>query len=686
MYNRLTVLGRIIGLLVLFGTQAFANHIDTAVAKVTCTSYSLTVSASELTPGTSYTINYQIVLTPPSGSPTTITGLISFTGLSSGTFSTTITKALGPLTANYTLSGTATLQGQNTISIAFSPGSIQCAPPPPLVVTCSAINTGTVGVPFNSPVMTVTGGTPPYTFSVGSGTLPAGLTLNTSTGAISGTPTTAGTFTIKVTDAKGAVGMGCTIIINPPPLVVTCSAINMGTVGVPFNSPVMTVTGGTPPYTFSVGSGTLPAGLTLNTSTGAISGTPTTTGTFTIRVTDAKGAVGTGCTITINPPPLVVTCSAINMGTTGVPFNSPVMTVTGGTPPYTFSVGSGTLPAGLILNTSTGAISGTPTAPGTFTIKVTDSKGAVGTGCSITINPGPPVVTCSAINTGTVGMPFNTPALTVTGGTSPYTFSVSSGTLPAGLTLNASTGAITGTPTAPGTFTIKVTDANGAVGTGCTIIINPSFVCMIPPSGTAIGGSPVSWNKFNTVGSNNVVWIHAHIGTPGGVSTTDVSTVQFTGVSFVLNGQTYALPDGLLTFDPAASATPTTTFDPTFFPNGRWRTTLNPNNLSDEIFFDGNALPVDSNISGGGKATFNYTTLSSDNSLRFNWQWSAAVYTFWPGNNAALILPYHNSLHAGTPQNPQVQHALTQGPRGGGGSNYTGSWSGTGNGACPGAH
>ena len=180
--------------------------------------------------------------------------------------------------------------------------------------------------------------------------------------------------------------------------------------------------------------------------------------------------VGTGCTITINPPPLVVTCSTINMGTVGVPFNSPVMTVTGGTAPYTFSVGSGTLPAGLTLNASTGAISGTPTAPGTFTIKVTDAKGVVGTGCTITINPPPLVVTCSAINMGTVGVPFNSQVMTVTDGTAPYTFSVSSGTLPAGLTLNASTGAITGTPTAPGTFTIKVTDANGAVGTGLSLI------------------------------------------------------------------------------------------------------------------------------------------------------------------------------------------------------------------------
>ena len=62
------------------------------------------------------------------------------------------------------------------------------------------------------------------------------------------------------------------------------------------------------------------------------------------------------------------------------------------------------------------------------------------------------------------------------------------------------------------------------------------------------------------------------------------------------------------------------------------------------------------------------------------------MYTYWPGNNAAQILAYHQSLHAGTPLNTQVQKSLIQGPRGGGGSNYTGSWSGTGNGACPGAN
>jgi hypothetical protein len=116
------------------------------------------------------------------------------------------------------------------------------------------------------------------------------------------------------------------------------------------------------------------------------------------------------------------------------------------------------------LNTATGAVTGTPTAAGTFSIQVKDANGVVGNAtCPITIIAGPQV-TCSATATsGEVGVAFNSPAVTVTGGTSPYTFSIV-GTLPAGLTLNTATGAVTGTPTAAGSFSIQVKDANGVVG------------------------------------------------------------------------------------------------------------------------------------------------------------------------------------------------------------------------------
>ena len=207
--------------------------------------------------------------------------------------------------------------------------------------------------------------------------------------------------------------------------------------------------------------------------------------------------------------------------------------------------------------------------------------------------------------------------------------------------------------------------------------------CTIPAASEVI--SPTSWNKFNVPsGKAPVAWVHAQF-KPTGVPTTTSSTVQFTGVSFVLNGISYPMPDGVVNFDPNAPFTSATTFSG--IPNtssALWTTTINPNFISDENFFVGVAIPVDQAITGGGQATIRFTTQTDDTDLSFSWQWSAAVYTYWPSNwNQAMIQPYHgNGLHADTPGNTQVQKSLIQGPRGGGGSNFTGSWSATGHGAC----
>ena len=117
-----------------------------------------------------------------------------------------------------------------------------------------------------------------------------------------------------------------------------------------------------------------------------------------------------------------------------------------------------------------------------------------------------------------------------------------------------------------------------------------------------------------------------------------------------------------------------------------WTTTINPDFVSDENFFVGAAIPVDATIAGGGQATIRFTTQTNNTGLSFSWKWSAAVYTYWPADwNPAMIQPYHgNGQHADTPDNTQIQKSLIQGPRGGGGSNFTGSWSATNSvAACP---
>ena len=472
---------------------------DTETVKVTST-LSLSPPNVSLAVGGQQTVNVNLSAPAPGGGLPV--SLASSTGNATVTANVTIAAGQMSTTAQITgvSAGSATITATTSnplVSTASASISVLVAT---LVVPCPAITSGDVNAPFHTQV-TPANGTAPYTFSI-VGTLPAGLTLS-SAGAVTGTPAASGSFSVKVTDATGAVGTTCPITINPS-LAVTCPAATAGDVNAPFNTQVP-FTGGTAPYTFSI-VGSLPAGLTLS-GTGAVTGTPTASGSFSIKVTDAAGAVGTTCPITINSP-LSVTCAATTSGVVGTAFSSGPLTVAGGTTPYAYSI-VGVLPAGLTLNTTNGAVSGTPTASGSFSVQVKDASGAVAAvNCPITIT-GPPSLTCPSSNSFQVGVVVNSPAMTVGGGTAPYTFSLASGTLPAGLTLNTSTGAITGTPSATGTFTIQVKDLHGvAAAVSCPFTVGPAAGLTITttslPPGTS--GTPYSFQPLTSGGTLPFVW------------------------------------------------------------------------------------------------------------------------------------------------------------------------------------
>ena len=253
------------------------------------------------------------------------------------------------------------------------------------------------------------------------------------------------------------------ITINQALASLSPAALPAGDVGVLYSQSI-TANGGTGPYTFAVTAGTLPSGLTFSPG-GLVSGVPTTVGTanFTVTATDAAGGtLSAPYSITINAALASINPPALPDGDVGVSYHQTI-TASGGTAPYTFAVTSGTLPPGLTLATG-GLISGAPTTVGTsdFTVTGTDAAGGtISSPYSITVNAALSSLNPAALPGGDVGVAYSQ-TITASGGTAAYTFALTAGTLPSGLTLSAG-GVISGTPTTVGTshFTVTATDAAG---------------------------------------------------------------------------------------------------------------------------------------------------------------------------------------------------------------------------------
>ena len=167
-----------------------------------------------------------------------------------------------------------------------------------LIITTTSLPDGVLNTAYNATLQAI-GGFRAVTWSLATGTLPAGLTLNPSTGAITGTPTAAGTsaITVGATDSasppkSATITLSITVDASTPAFAISTASLPNGTIGVPYDQ-ILTAAGGTAPFTWAVSSGALPTGLTLN-PTGEITGTPTSSTTttpsftFTVTATDSS--------------------------------------------------------------------------------------------------------------------------------------------------------------------------------------------------------------------------------------------------------------------------------------------------------------------------------------------------------------------------------------------------------------
>jgi len=363
----------------------------------------------------------------------------------------------------------------------------------------------------------------PVTLSIGGG---APTSVAVASAAANGTATASGTsitytpvrgyagadsFTYTATNLDGTSAPATVdMTVSPPVLTITPSSSHITQVGTPYTQ-TYTFAGGQAPFRNVLISG-IPQGMLVTPVTGnsvTFSGTPQVAGNYSVMVSAQDSSTGDGpftivSTFTLTVSQLTVTLSpagpTLPDASSGSAY-SQTFSASGGTAPYRFTIVSGAPPAGMTFNTATGALSGLPTASGTFPFSVRATDTSTGPGApfsatnnyTLTVNAASISLAPSTLPNGKTGVNYSQ-TMVATGGVGPYTFAITSGGLPNGMTLS-SAGFLSGAPDTAGaySFTITATDHQSFNGAQAyTLIINQAAPVAVNDAAATLANQAVT--------------------------------------------------------------------------------------------------------------------------------------------------------------------------------------------------